>query len=602
MTTHKAVAFTFFDHAIHWYGLAFFASSVILFIASYTLNTENIPRQGNISRVARASEFSIFVLFGALVGGKVPSLLYSFSGSLDINNYINSGMSSFWSLLGAAVSVGLFSIIRGGDVLKNLDVVAMAAPLCILLIRIANHLNADFLGTPTNSFWGVYDDLGISRHPIALYEAALQGALLGAVMCAVARKTNVRNGFLAGIFLVGYGAAKLGSSPFRDAAEIMDVRWLFVIFIGCMLFVTSKARSSYRKFVLDTHVPAPSLATVSGFSLFLATGAAMSLPLMGCSGGASVPNEEEAKPVSIVLSNPDADARCGCKGSQAASLVNTSNSARDVSWEISTRDTSSGKYLTPIDGNIRMNKGAAPHFLGCTIHDPSTNCRFQASYNLTNYTAVSITSPDDAPIYGLSNSPSLQACVSWCSDPQNPNYNKCLPLGVRYYKGIAPLKAMVESAPANGGTVRKADILAKYGATEAMDVCKRGDITTVDGRLTNEGGENNCQIPSEELPTAVYEKLGLTPNANDPLKMITVLPKRVEAVIGPSIKLLNAPSTTIFDNAETAPFIVFNSAGGKQLTQSHGGVVISSASISVPGLPKQTVLATSNGCIAVDEP
>ena len=52
----------------------------------------------------------------------------------------------------------------------------------------------------------------------------------------------------------------------------------------------------------------------------------------------------------------------------------------------------------------------------------------------------------------------------------------------------------------------------------------------------------------------------------------------------------------------TAPYIVFNSAGGAQLTEEFGGDIIASARISVAGMPNQTVFATTNGCIAVDEP
>src|SRR5262249_33934113 len=199
-------------------------------------------------------------------------------------------------------------------------------------------------------------------------------------------------------------------------------------------------------------------------------------------------------------------------------------------------------------------------------------------------------------------SPSIATCTAWCTDPNNPNSGDCLALGVRYYKGIAPISEMVSQAHSGNGTVTKSDLIKRYGVTPDYDKCDRGDITTQNGKFVNEGKTEACLIPSEDLPKNLTDALALPPAPATPLKLFTVLPSRVEATLGADVASLNATRTTIFENNPTAPYLVFDGAGGSQLTKAFGGVVLGSAHIESPNLPKRTIVATSNGCLAVDEP
>jgi phosphatidylglycerol:prolipoprotein diacylglycerol transferase len=91
----------------------------------------------------------------------------------------------------------------------------------LLLGRVANFINAELWGRPTTLPWGVafpgtaaQDCPGVAglcaRHPSQLYEAGLEGLLLGALLIWLvwARGALKRPGLVAGCFLAGYGAAR----------------------------------------------------------------------------------------------------------------------------------------------------------------------------------------------------------------------------------------------------------------------------------------------------------------------------------------------------------------------------------------------------------
>ena len=98
----------------------------------------------------------------------------------------------------------------------------MVTPIGLLLGRLANFINAELWGRPTDLPWGVIfpgkaaqdcaDVLGLcARHPSQLYEAALEGLILGALLLYLAFRRGAfkRPGLVTGLFIAGYGAARL---------------------------------------------------------------------------------------------------------------------------------------------------------------------------------------------------------------------------------------------------------------------------------------------------------------------------------------------------------------------------------------------------------
>ena len=110
------------------------------------------------------------------------------------------------------------------------DMLALGTPPGLLLGRIANFINAELWGRPTDLPWGVIfpgsaaqDCPNVNgpcaRHPSQLYEAMLEGILLGAVLIAMVYvgRWLKRPGVICGVFIFGYGLSRFTVEYFRQA-------------------------------------------------------------------------------------------------------------------------------------------------------------------------------------------------------------------------------------------------------------------------------------------------------------------------------------------------------------------------------------------------
>ena len=100
------------------------------------------------------------------------------------------------------------------------DLLACAAPIGLFLGRIANFINGELFGRIADVPWAVAFPRGgpLPRHPSQLYEAGLEGLVLGVLLFLLWRQEAVRGrpGVLTGVFLVGYAAARMVVEVFRQ--------------------------------------------------------------------------------------------------------------------------------------------------------------------------------------------------------------------------------------------------------------------------------------------------------------------------------------------------------------------------------------------------
>ena len=129
-------------------------------------------------------------------------------------------MSFHGGLLGVVAAIVWFCRNRKIEPLRFFDMVAVAAPVGLLFGRIANFINAELYGRPTDVSWGViFPGAGaVPRHPSQLYEAALEGLVLLIILHVLFRSEKIRAkpGLLGGIFLIGYGIARSIAELFRE--------------------------------------------------------------------------------------------------------------------------------------------------------------------------------------------------------------------------------------------------------------------------------------------------------------------------------------------------------------------------------------------------
>lgn len=330
------------------------------------------------------------------------------------------------------------------------------------------------------------------------------------------------------------------------------------------------------------------------------------LILNGCQSGKleSIPNL--TVPPQVVYTSPREEPRCGCDDSRGAYATNTNSFPQQMLYIITTKDNSSDVTL-PIDPAIQATIPAgtpsAPgkYFLGCTVHAPSTSCRFHASHKIISYSKLVFNRGLDALKYGTVDAPSIASCQAWCSNPSHPQSGACLTLGARLYRSVEPVIKAVTTAQSSGGVVKREKVLELFRLSSADDKCERGDITTSDGKIVNEGKTEACMIRSQELPRPRPGQTDILSAAPNTMQMVTSIQKRLEATPRGFIKELNSDDTVEYEQSDSAPIITFEGPGGARQTAAFGGHMLGSGRIISPDGVKQTVIATENGCIALDE-
>ncbi|MFN3647348.1 MAG: prolipoprotein diacylglyceryl transferase [Gemmobacter sp.] len=224
-----------FELALRWYALAYIAGLIL----GWRLVVALMKRPalwGGVAPMApaRVEDLLTWVILGVVLGGRLGFVLfyqpgYYLAHPLEIPAVWQGGMSFHGGFLGVVLAAWVWAGRNGVPRLALADALAVAAPAGLMFGRIANFINAELWGRPTDMPWGVafpgagQDCAGVigvcARHPSQLYEAALEGLLLGAVLLwGVWRRGWLqRPGRVLGVFLAGYGAARFFVEFFREA-------------------------------------------------------------------------------------------------------------------------------------------------------------------------------------------------------------------------------------------------------------------------------------------------------------------------------------------------------------------------------------------------
>lgn len=221
--------------AIRWYALAYIAGLVLgwRYIVALLRNERlwaATPAGTAPARPADIDDFLLWATLGVVLGGRVGYLLfYGFvyepgrylENPLRVFAIWQGGMSFHGGALGVLLALVLFCRARKRDVYSVGDLVAAAAPIGLFFGRIANFINGELYGRPSEVPWAMVfpaDRLGLPRHPSQLYEAFLEGIVLFAILRVLthATKALARQGFVAASFLFGYGVFRVVGELFRE--------------------------------------------------------------------------------------------------------------------------------------------------------------------------------------------------------------------------------------------------------------------------------------------------------------------------------------------------------------------------------------------------
>ena len=215
------VAFQIMSFEIRWYSLAYILGIVI----GWSLCKKIFIQKTDIGE--KFDDFITYLIIGIIIGGRLGYVIF-----YDVEYYINNffdifkiwqgGMSFHGGLLGTIISSILFAKKNYQDPFLYMDQVSLVAPIGIFFGRIANFINSELYGLPTNVSWSVIfvqiDNL--SRHPSQLYEAILEGIVLLLILIYFVKKDYLKKpGLISGLFLIFYSIFRFFVEFFRVPDE-----------------------------------------------------------------------------------------------------------------------------------------------------------------------------------------------------------------------------------------------------------------------------------------------------------------------------------------------------------------------------------------------
>ncbi|TMV09860.1 prolipoprotein diacylglyceryl transferase [Ruegeria sediminis] len=224
------------EFALRWYALAYIVGILIAWRMALAAlrRTALWPGDASPMTAQQLEDLVTWIIVGVIVGGRLGFVLfyqpaYYLQNPVEIVKVWQGGMAFHGGLLGVVTATLLYARRHGIPGLAISDLVAHTVPPGLFLGRLANFINAELWGRPSELPWAVIfpgaaaqdcpDVTGLcARHPSQLYEAALEGLLLGALLLwLVYRRGAFRKpGLILGTFLAGYGASRFVVEFFRQ--------------------------------------------------------------------------------------------------------------------------------------------------------------------------------------------------------------------------------------------------------------------------------------------------------------------------------------------------------------------------------------------------
>ena len=212
---------------LRWYAVSYimgfiFALQIMKFFArrSYLWPGQKPPMQ-----IDDCDALLTYLILGVILGGRLGYVLfYNFPFYMENPSSIlrvwDGGMAFHGGFIGVVIAATIYCLKNKISVMSAADLVAIATPPGLFFGRIANFVNAELWGRPTNMPWGIVfpgnsaqDCPGVigfcARHPTQLYEAALEGLLLFIILFFLSLRGGLAiKGLMTGLFISLYGIAR----------------------------------------------------------------------------------------------------------------------------------------------------------------------------------------------------------------------------------------------------------------------------------------------------------------------------------------------------------------------------------------------------------
>ena len=233
------------EFALRWYALSYIAGILVGWRMGIWLATTARLWPGGQVPMSRekADDMLTWIVLGILLGGRLGYVLfykpaYYIENPLEILILWEGGMAFHGGMLGVIFAVWIFCVRNAIPKMQVADMLAVCIPPGLFFGRLANFINAELWGRATDVPWAMkfptmchvpeyqncpvegewfYTGTEVARHPSQLYEAGLEGLLLGAILIVMARRGAFSwPGLVSGTFFLGYGAARFFVEYFRE--------------------------------------------------------------------------------------------------------------------------------------------------------------------------------------------------------------------------------------------------------------------------------------------------------------------------------------------------------------------------------------------------
>ncbi len=210
------VAFSLGPLKVHWYGIMY----LIGFVAGWWLGVVRAYRPGSGWKPDEVGDILFYIALGVIIGGRLGYVLFYKPGHylahpLEVFFIWDGGMSFHGGLIGVMLALAWFARQTQRHFLVVADFIVPLTPIGLGAGRLGNFINQELWGAPTDLPWGMVFRTGgpLPRHPSQLYELALEGVVLFAILWLYSRRLRPV-GAVSGLFLFCYGL-------FRFAVELI---------------------------------------------------------------------------------------------------------------------------------------------------------------------------------------------------------------------------------------------------------------------------------------------------------------------------------------------------------------------------------------------
>ncbi len=216
---------------IHWYGLTYLAAfGLFLWLAARRVR---LPHFAAAGWTRRDVEDMLFLgVLGVVIGGRLGYAIFYKPGlylanPAEILMVWRGGMSFHGGLIGVMAAMVWFARSRKRPFLEVMDVIAPCVPTGLAAGRIGNFINGELWGRaadPALPWAMVFPQSGsnLPRHPSQLYQFALEGVLLFALLWWYGQRERAR-GQVGAAFVFGYGVLRFVAEYFREPDSFLGL-------------------------------------------------------------------------------------------------------------------------------------------------------------------------------------------------------------------------------------------------------------------------------------------------------------------------------------------------------------------------------------------